>query len=175
MARRGNSEGSIRKRSDGRWEARIILPDGGRKSLYGKTRQEVIRLLAQATRDREQGLAALTERQFAGTYLMSWLEHVRHDVEPSSYQKYQRVVRTCLLPGLQAKQLSKLTAQQTQAFNANCLKAGKGVSYVRNANVVLHAALESAVRLGLVYRNVTDIVDVPRLRRREMMPLTEEQ
>ena len=38
---RGNNEGMIRKRSDERWEARISLPDGTRKSFYGKTRQEV--------------------------------------------------------------------------------------------------------------------------------------
>jgi hypothetical protein len=41
MARkRGNNEGTIRKRSDGRWEARILMEDGTRRSFYGKTRQE---------------------------------------------------------------------------------------------------------------------------------------
>lgn len=43
--KRGQNEGSIRKRTDGTWEARVtigISPDGKqqRKSLYGKTRQE---------------------------------------------------------------------------------------------------------------------------------------
>ena len=46
MGRRGNSEGTITKRADGRWEARISLPDGKRKSFYGKTRQEVARRLS---------------------------------------------------------------------------------------------------------------------------------
>ena len=46
MAKRGQNEGSIRKRKDGTWEARVtigISADGKqqRKSLYGKTRQEV--------------------------------------------------------------------------------------------------------------------------------------
>ena len=40
MAKRGNSEGSITKRPDGRYEARVTLPDGKRESFYGKTRQE---------------------------------------------------------------------------------------------------------------------------------------
>ena len=43
---REHNEGSIRKRPDGTWEARVtvgIMADGKqkRKSLYGKTRQEV--------------------------------------------------------------------------------------------------------------------------------------
>jgi hypothetical protein len=33
MAKRGNSAGSITKRTDGRWMARVSLPDGNRKYL----------------------------------------------------------------------------------------------------------------------------------------------
>ena len=44
--RRGNNEGSIKKRRDGRWEAQYSVkrPTDGktvRRSLYGKSRQEV--------------------------------------------------------------------------------------------------------------------------------------
>jgi len=38
--KRGNNEGSIVKRSDGRWMARLTLPDGTRKTINAKTRQE---------------------------------------------------------------------------------------------------------------------------------------
>jgi hypothetical protein len=34
---RGNGEGTIYKREDGRWLAQMTLHDGKRKSLYGKT------------------------------------------------------------------------------------------------------------------------------------------
>jgi hypothetical protein len=40
MARRGRGEGTIRHRSDGRWEASVTL-GVTRKSFYGKTRREV--------------------------------------------------------------------------------------------------------------------------------------
>jgi len=49
--KRGNNEGSISKRSDGRWMARVTLPSGERRALYGKTRQEASRKLASALRD----------------------------------------------------------------------------------------------------------------------------
>jgi hypothetical protein len=54
--KRGNNEGSILHRSDGRWMARMTLDDGARETFYGKSRQEVLRLLASALRDRDAGL-----------------------------------------------------------------------------------------------------------------------
>jgi hypothetical protein len=40
-SKRGNKEGSISHRTDGRWMARMTLEDGRRKTFYGQTRQEV--------------------------------------------------------------------------------------------------------------------------------------
>ena len=54
MARRGPNEGTIRRRTDGRWEARLIvtLPDGRRtrRSFLGKTRALVQAKLRLRTR-----------------------------------------------------------------------------------------------------------------------------
>jgi integrase len=44
MARRGNGEGTITRRKDGRWEARYYVPTVNgtkRKTLYGRTQAEV--------------------------------------------------------------------------------------------------------------------------------------
>jgi hypothetical protein len=45
MAKRGNGQGAVYLRGDGRWEAQIRLAGGRRKSLYGPTRREVVRRL----------------------------------------------------------------------------------------------------------------------------------
>ena len=63
MGKRGNNEGTITKRKDGRWEARVSLPDGKRKCYYGKTRQDVAWQLAQAQHDLGHGLPIVGERQ----------------------------------------------------------------------------------------------------------------
>ena len=42
MRRRGDHEGTIYQRADGRWEARVTLGFGSRRSFYGATRQEVV-------------------------------------------------------------------------------------------------------------------------------------
>jgi hypothetical protein len=59
-SKRGNGEGSRpRKRPDGRWEARYTIHTSGRpkrKTLYGRTRQQVADKLSRALSDRAQGL-----------------------------------------------------------------------------------------------------------------------
>lgn len=69
--KRGNNEGNIKRRADGRWEARITTCDGVRKSFYGRTRQEVARRLTEALRDQDQGLPIVGERQTVEQYLTS--------------------------------------------------------------------------------------------------------
>lgn len=174
-AKRGNNEGSITKRPDGRWEARITLDDGQRKSFYGKTRQEAARKLAAALRDREAGMPIVGERQTVAHYLAQWLESARHNIRPRTWTLYEQYVRLHFVPLLGQTALAKLSAQQVQAFYAQKLEEGLSSTTVRHLHATLHRALESAVRLGLVQRNVTDLVDPPRMLRHDMVTLTPEQ
>jgi hypothetical protein len=115
--KRGNAEGSIRKRAkDGRWEARVVLADGSRKSLYADTRQEVVRMLAAAIRDRENGILPSGERQTVEQYFASWLEVCKHTIKPHTWRRYGEFVRLHIVPVLGTIVLPKLTALQVQAL-----------------------------------------------------------
>ena len=48
MAKRANGQGAVYLRGDGRWEAQLRLAGGGRKSVYGRTRREVLGKLREA-------------------------------------------------------------------------------------------------------------------------------
>jgi integrase len=71
--------------------------------------------------------------------------------------------------------LSKLTAQQVQVFYARKLEGGYSPASVQHIHGVLHEALDHAVRLGIVHRNVADAVQPPRVLRREMAVLSEDE
>src|SRR5262249_2245536 len=120
--RRGNAEGSIRKRSDGRWEARLTLGGGTRRSRYSKTRQEVARLLTQAIRDLEVGLTALSERQTIEQYVVSWLAAIKHAIKPRTWIRYEEQTRLHVLPALGKAPISAVTAQQVQVLYARKLE-----------------------------------------------------
>ncbi len=172
MPRRGNGEGSITHRPDGRWEARISLPGGRRKSYFGKTRQEVARKLTEALRDVNKGLPIVGERQTLAQFSSEWIETIRHTISPTTVQKYEQHLRLYVLPTLGSTALSKVTAQQIQALYTARLAAGLSPSTVRMTHSMLHHLLEDAVRLGLVQRNVAGMVNHPRNRHREMLYYT---
>ena len=94
MTRRGSIEGSIVKRADGRWMARIYLPDGRRKCVYGQTRQETAQRMTTIPRDCTVGLPVADERLTVERYLMEWLEvSARPSVRDSTFRSYSVHVR----------------------------------------------------------------------------------
>ena len=173
--KRGNSEGTIRKRSDGRWEARITLENGARRSFYAKTRQDVARQLAEATRDREHCIQAVGERQTVREFLEGWVAATEHDVKPRTWRRRGEYVRLHIVPVVGKVHLQKLNAQHIQGLYTRKLKEGLSSTTVHHLHEILHAALEKAVRQGLVYRNVSDMVDPPRMSHHEMTTLAEAQ
>jgi hypothetical protein len=81
-------------------------------------------------------------------------------------------MRLRLLPGLGHVLLVKLTAQQVRLLYARLLREGLSPTTERQGQ---HHALKDALRLGLVQRSVTELVNVPRVAEYAQTPLTEEQ
>ncbi len=105
MARRGSNEGSIRERSDGRWEARVVVTtaDGRRvrRSLLGRDRAAVRDKLQAALQAESHGIATPDQRLTVGPYLAQWLEEtVRPKLRPRTYTSYAGTVQVHLVPGL---------------------------------------------------------------------------
>jgi integrase len=171
---RGRGEGTIYRRADGRWEAKVSLDGGRRRSLFGKTRQEVARKLAQALRDRELGLEPPSERQALGGYLESWLDLMKPPrTKPKTWRRYSELLRLHVMPDLGRVKLARLTPLQVPRLYSDRLAEGLSSTTVHHLHTVLHGALEAAVRLDLVARNVCDRVDAPKVLRHEMRALSE--
>lgn len=105
MGKAAQGAGNIRKRADGRWEARYSHtgPDGKsqRRSIFGKTQREVREGLTAALRAIDQGEAPITERQTVGQFLDRWLTDVaKPTVRPKTYHSYAALVRLHLAPAL---------------------------------------------------------------------------
>jgi integrase len=175
MARRGNSEGSIYKRKDGRWAAAVSMPGAKRRTLYGKTRQEVAKKLNGALRDREAGLPTMPERQTLEQFLNQWLEAARPTVRHTTYVRYEEYVRLHINPVIGRVRLIGLTLQQVQNLYAQKLADGMSPTSVRHLHTVLHRALRQAVRWAMAVRNVTEAVDPPRRAHYDHQPLTPDQ
>jgi integrase len=109
-------------------------------------------------------------------YLEYWLEDVHKPaIRLSSYMQYRGILDKHIFPFLGHIQVQKLTPQQVQSFYARKEKEGLALGTIRTIHAVLHNALSHAVSINLVSRNVSDVVNPPRLVKHERHPLTIEQ
>ncbi len=175
MARRGHGEGSIYQRKDGRWVANIMLENRKRKYIYGKTRKEVQEKLKVALRELEQGTLVTGPQQTVAQYLHEWLMVHKQVIRPRSYERYEAIVRLHLVPMLGKLPLQKLTGQHLQRLYAEKLESGLSSTTVSAIHSMLHTALDDAIKLGILTRNVCEAVSPPRKVHKEMKPLNPEQ
>ncbi len=177
MGRRGNGEGSIYQRSDGRWTATITLEGEGRrrKSFYGKTRKEVQEQLKVALREQQQGMLMATPQQTVEQFFTQWLEDHKAALRIRSFERYEELTRLHIIPVLGHHRLQKLTPQHVQALYTKKLQEGLSSTTVNGLHAMLHKALDDAVRYNLIARNVCDAVSPPRRVHFEIQPLSMEQ
>ena len=175
MARHGHGEDSIYQRSDGRWAASISLKGGKRKTFYGKTRKEAPEQLETALYDQQKGMLATGPQQTVEQFCRQWLEAHQATIRIRPYKRYEELMRLHIIPALGRHQLQKLTAQQIQAFYTKKLNDGLSPTTVNGLHAIWHKALDDAVRLGAVARNVCDAVSPPRRAHFEIQPLSMEQ
>jgi integrase len=178
--KRGQREGSIYKRKDGRWAAALNLGyQNGRlkrKMFYGKTRKEVADKLSDAQGHIRKGLPVVNDRLTVGEFLNKWLEEVaRPSVRAITHRTYSELVKHHLAPALGKKQLAKLSPQDVQSFLNEKLKSNLSPKTVKHLNDTLRAALNIALKWGLVHRNVATLVNPPRIQRQEMKVFTPDQ
>jgi integrase len=174
--KRGNGEGSIYRRKDGRWVGQYtIYTAAGPKYryLYGKTRAAVAEKLTKAMADRNGGLIFDVGNLTVGEYLDSWLsDSVRGTVRPSTFERHEGIIRLHIKPSLGRVGLKKLTPAHVRGLHREKLDAGLAPATVRKIHSTLHKALSQAVSDGIVPRNAAD-VKAPRPTPEEMQPLSE--
>lgn len=156
MPRRGDN---IRKRKDGRWEARYRLTDSNgntRKygSVYGKTYQE-----AKGKRDMiiKQGIEKSSSKEILFKDLLkAWQDANRVRIKEASVSRYQNLIETHILPELGDKKLKQINIPAINRFVTSKLDNGRldgtgGLSpaYVRSIILIISAALKYGATEGL--------------------------
>ena len=99
--KRGNGEGSIRQRSNGLWEARVML-DGKSRSFFAPTRNAASKKLTAFQHDRDIGKPPTTDGSVTvERFLHDWLEMKRGTLpSPRTYERYSDYVRLHIVPSI---------------------------------------------------------------------------
>lgn len=163
------------------WRVRVDMVDpvsGKRRQPQRtyKTRREAEAGMAQWLVEIQQGTAVDRSRQTVAEMLTYWLDtYARHNVRPTTLDDYEVTVRVHLIPALGHLPIQKLTPAHLQRFYADKLAAGCSPRVVQICHRRLSQALDQALSLGLVARNVTRNVTPPRVERTEMRTWTAEE
>ena len=191
--KRANGEGNIRKRKDGRWEGRYTAgydsKTGKRliKNVLGKTQAEVkekLKIALEETNGLDVSKAA--DVYTVASWLRTWYElYAKPNVRTATANRYELIIETYTIPRIGNIKLKMLTTRHLQKLYKELLESGrihvgknqdKGLSSttVHSVHLMLHCALDRAVKERLISRNPCEDCIVPKPRKLEMKILPPE-
>ena len=194
MARkRKNGQGTVRLRSDGRWEGRHIVgyDENGKakqKSVLAKTKAECVEKLKRLREEYTEvaPFKVKPDMRF-GDWMNYWYEnHCKPSIRPTTQKGYEEWIYVHAIPGLGHIPLNKLTQADCQKF-LNEMKANgrkthrdtKGPEMaersVRSCYHVIRMALDRAIKDGLIKKNPILGVKLPPPEQKEMKVLSKEE
>jgi integrase len=158
--RRGRGEGGISERKDGTFAGSVSLghgPDGKRRRewVYAGTKGEVLAKLDRLRTKVAPGV--LLSKMSLGDWLARWLTEVQ--VAPSTLDNYTRFTELHLIPNAAGIRLDRMTPLDVQTLYSRLPNLG---ATRQKCHRILHKALDTAVRAGLMARNPAALVDSPR-------------
>ena len=179
MPKRGNGEGGIRKRKDGRWlvtfSTGMYKANGKREYIYRytNTQAEAVEVLRQLQAEKAMGVCQSAAVVTVGDWLGTWIErHKAPKLAPATLTSYRNNFRLHIEPYIGAIPLKKLSTYHIQ----RCLDSigGSCSTFVKNYNII-HGALEKAVELGMIVRNPCKGVTFPEDDTEKMRVLSKEE
>ncbi len=177
--RRGNGEGALYKRSDGRWCGSVDLgwEDGKRrrKVVYGRTQADALAKMRTVQANVRSHLPVADERVTVEQHLTRWLEGLEGRASANTISNYEYVSRVHIVPTLGRKRLAALTPEDVQRLIDAKRASGLSVSTVTRVRAVLVQSLKQAEKWGIVARNVATLTDGPKQRNVEGRALTVDQ
>lgn len=175
MRRQAQGSGTIRKRADGRWEARYTVgrdPGTGKqvqRSVYGSTQAEVRKKLAQITVDIDQNAYIRPQHVTVSTWMKNWQENYLGNLKYNTIKTYKSAIDNHIIPSLGATKITDLTTDHIQRMLNRTKLSPSSVKWIY---AILHHALQQAVSNKIISYNPADACVLPRKPKRDMVVLS---
>jgi integrase len=177
--RAGYGGGSLRRRSDRKWELRVST---GRDPVKGRYRY-VSRTVQGTRKEAEAALAALVTQvtdgagghsgtdATVGELIDQWLDLKRDTLSVTTWEGYAGKARFRLIPALGQVRVRKLTVRDIDTFYLALARDEQlAASTIRQIHNVLTGSLAQAVRWGWRSDNPARLATLPSVRQREIRP-----
>ena len=183
MSKTNTGTGSIRQRKNGGWEGQYWL-NGKRKSIYGKTKDEVRirlnRILADILSNEHTEESGLTLQDWSTAWLR---DYAKPTVRHSTYLTYEGYCNKHVIPAIGNIRLKNLDVDALQKFFNDKAIGGRldgesgGLSSksLLNMRNMLHLVFKQAVFNQLLSRNPLEAVKLSRVEPKEMRVLSKSE
>jgi integrase len=180
------SRGSIRRRGKRSWQIRFddgVDAKGRRKARWATvkgTRQDAQKELTRLLGAADAGTLPEPSKATVAEYLREWLDGT-HDLSPKTAERYRELAELQIIPHLGNTLLQRLRPKQVDDWHKILLKTGArnggplSARTVGHAHRVLHGALERAVKIEVLARNVASAISPPTVKEEEIEILTADQ
>jgi integrase len=158
---------SIFTRADGRPVARVTLPDGHYRYVYGKDVSEIVQRLRELALGGELEQPQAVRELTLGAWIERWLKGLEGSRKVSTGSMYRRYLTKHVPPELKRKLLAKVTKDDLGALYRAKRASGLSGRTVLHLHAVLHTCLKSA-ETDLGVRNVAANVEKPSVENHEM-------
>ncbi|MBA4379552.1 MAG: hypothetical protein C0393_02500 [Anaerolinea sp.] len=172
--RRGNNEGCIYHRKDGRWCAQVSI-SGRRLTKYGKSQKECRDWVKETLTKIGNGLTFQGTQVTLAKFIESWLDGKELSRRPQTVSQYRALTRQHILPLMGGMRLQDIQPAHLKQLYLAKKDEGRGARTVQLIHTVMHAVLKQAVKEGILGRNPAAAVERPKVEVAERHILTEEQ
>lgn len=164
--------------------AYLVRVEGKRDPVTGKRKQmskqvETYKEAQKVERDWlqeiERGTAVDPKKMTVKELMEEWLESKRDGLTLNSWSDYEVVIRLHILPVLGNVLVQALTDKTLETQYTKWKQQGLSARMIRGCHMRISAALDRAVKQGIVYRNVAKEVKPPRLSRKKVETWTKEE
>jgi len=166
----------IRKRSKGSYAIFISLgkdPTTGKYNYHWETvrgtKTEAEKRRTELLHQLDTGTFIRPSKTTFAEYLERWLkDYAKPNVSPRGYERYSGIIRKYLIPEIGHIPLTQLRPGDIQKHYTGIREKGLNPQTIKFHHAVIHKALQTAVKWGLLNRNPADGVDVPKNGHTEM-------
>ena len=179
--RRADGEGNVRQKRPNLWEARIVAghkKDGSPiyKYVSGRTQKEAYEKLRELIAEYSNVELTENSRITVEAWMQKWMdEYMMFSIREQTWKSYESVIRLHIVPHLGNKKVASLTTSIVQKFYNKLLSEGKSGSLVRDAHLILHQAMDVAVKENLIAKNPTNGTKIPKVEYKPKNILNETQ
>ena len=174
--------GQIIKKGDDRYLIRIYKgrDTNGKRRYFSQqikgTRRDAQKLLNATLRDMDTGTFVEPSKMTLDEYLDRWLQDAaRPRVSKRTADGYAFLLKRYIRQPIGEKRLDKLQPLEIQGVYGQMQARGLSARLIRHAHSVLHNALKQAVKWGILSRNPSDFVELPKVPHKERRVLSPDE